>query len=331
MDFAHGVRPGQAQEVVVAPEVPRVVREPLAPEVLLREAVALEHRAHGAVQHEDALPEDRGEALEARLPAERRDGAAGAGHRGGNVPRGCPRRPGQPCVAPTTSCALAADLPHAAPGRRVQPGGRSTAATGHRHAARPLHASPSGCAIRRAFRHVRRVFDGERGTRSGLSGEMTGEGAPGTKGLKTGALGFVSNVVIGVASTAPAYSLAVSLGLVAAAVGLASPAIMWVAFIPMLCIAIAYYYMNRADPDCGTSFTWVTTRDGPAPRLDDRLGDHRRRHHRHRQPRRGRGAVHVQPVRRSTSIENPVIAGRDRRRRRSTSASSPSGSCSSPR
>jgi hypothetical protein len=36
--------------------------------------------------------------------------------------------------------------------------------------------------------------------------------APGEKGLKTGALGFVSNVVIGVASTAPGYSLAASLG-----------------------------------------------------------------------------------------------------------------------
>jgi amino acid transporter len=88
-------------------------------------------------------------------------------------------------------------------------------------------------------------------------------GAPGTKGLKGGALGFMSNIVIGVASTAPAYSLAVSLGLVAAVVGLQAPAIMWVAFIPMLCISLAYYYMNRADPDCGTSFTWVTRAMGP--------------------------------------------------------------------
>jgi amino acid transporter len=89
------------------------------------------------------------------------------------------------------------------------------------------------------------------------------QGAAGTKGLKTGALGFASNVVIGVASTAPAYSLAVSLGLVVAAVGLYSPSIMWVAFLPMLAIAFAYYYMNRADPDCGTSFTWVTKAMGP--------------------------------------------------------------------
>jgi len=97
----------------------------------------------------------------------------------------------------------------------------------------------------------------------GTIGNGPEAGAAGAKGLKTGALGFVSNVVIGVASTAPAYSLAVSLGLVAAAVGIASPAIMWLAFLPMLCIAIAYYYMNRADPDCGTSFTWVTRAMGP--------------------------------------------------------------------
>ena len=88
-------------------------------------------------------------------------------------------------------------------------------------------------------------------------------GAAGEKGLKGGALGFVSGIVIGVASTAPGYSLAASLGLVAAAVGLQAPAIMLVAFIPMLFIAAAYYYLNRADPDCGTTFSWVTRAMGP--------------------------------------------------------------------
>lgn len=89
--------------------------------------------------------------------------------------------------------------------------------------------------------------------------------AAGQKGLKAGAIGFVSNLVIGVASTAPGYSLAASLGFVigVAGVGLQSPAIMIVAFIPMLFIAAAYYYMNRADPDCGTTFTWATRAMGP--------------------------------------------------------------------
>ena len=71
-------------------------------------------------------------------------------------------------------------------------------------------------------------------------------------------------MVIGVASTAPGYSLAASLGfVVAAGVGLISPAVFWVAFLPMIGIAFAYYYMNRADPDCGTTFTWVTSAMGP--------------------------------------------------------------------
>ena len=96
-------------------------------------------------------------------------------------------------------------------------------------------------------------------------GHTPASASTGDKGLKTGAIGFASSVVIGVASTAPGYSLAASLGfVVAAGVGLQSPAIFWVAFIPMLCIAFAYYYMNRADPDCGTSFTWATKALGPS-------------------------------------------------------------------
>jgi amino acid transporter len=81
--------------------------------------------------------------------------------------------------------------------------------------------------------------------------------------LRRGAIGFVSSVVIGVASTAPGYSVAATLGLVVAAVGVQAPAVLWVAFVPMLCIASAYLYMNRADPDCGTTFAWVSKAMGP--------------------------------------------------------------------
>jgi amino acid transporter len=84
-----------------------------------------------------------------------------------------------------------------------------------------------------------------------------------SKGLKTGTLGLVSVIVIGVASTAPGYSLAASLGFVSDEVGLQAPAILWLAFVPMAFIAAAYYYLNRADPDCGTTFTWVTRAMGP--------------------------------------------------------------------
>jgi len=89
--------------------------------------------------------------------------------------------------------------------------------------------------------------------------------APGEKGLKANALGFVSSVVIGVASTAPAYSLAATLGFVTAIVGIGyqAPVVMVIAFIPMLLIALSFKYLNQADPDCGTTFSWCTRAFGP--------------------------------------------------------------------
>src|SRR5713226_645882 len=78
--------------------------------------------------------------------------------------------------------------------------------------------------------------------------------APG-KGLRAGALGMLSSVVIAVSSTAPAYALAATLGLVVGIVGVHSPGTLIVSFLPMLCIAYAFRELNRADPDCGTTFT----------------------------------------------------------------------------
>jgi len=85
------------------------------------------------------------------------------------------------------------------------------------------------------------------------------------KGLKKGAVSYVSNIVIGVASTAPAYSLAATLGFVVAVkgVGVHAPAVLLVAFVPMLLVASAYKYFNRADPDAGTTFAWTTRAAGP--------------------------------------------------------------------
>ena len=87
---------------------------------------------------------------------------------------------------------------------------------------------------------------------------------PGAKGLKGGALGLVSSVVVGVASTAPAYSLAATLGFVVIYInGLQAPIITILAFVPMLLISYGYKEMNYADPDCGTTFTWATRAFGP--------------------------------------------------------------------
>ncbi len=78
--------------------------------------------------------------------------------------------------------------------------------------------------------------------------------------LKRGAISFISNIVIGVASTAPGYSLAATIGFIAliAGMGTHTPAVILVSFVPMICIAWAYKYMNNADPDCGTTFSWMS-------------------------------------------------------------------------
>lgn len=99
--------------------------------------------------------------------------------------------------------------------------------------------------------------------------EQLGKPMTGDKGLKKNAVSYVASIVIGVASTAPGYSLAAVLGFVilagggaealtGEAVGFQAPAVLIISFVPMLFIASAYYYMNKADPDCGTTFSWVS-------------------------------------------------------------------------
>ena len=89
------------------------------------------------------------------------------------------------------------------------------------------------------------------------------EGVAVDKGLKSGALGLVSSIVLGVSSTAPAYALAATLGFVVIAVGVKAPAIMLLAFVPMWLIAVSYSELNKREPDCGTTFTWAARAFGP--------------------------------------------------------------------
>ncbi len=95
-------------------------------------------------------------------------------------------------------------------------------------------------------------------------------GAPATgqvedKGLKKNAIGYVSNIVISTASVAPAYSIAATLGFIIADPGVAqhAPGVLLAAFVPMLLISAAYRYLNKADPDAGTTFAWTTRAFGP--------------------------------------------------------------------
>ncbi|MEI2784227.1 MAG: APC family permease [Candidatus Nanopelagicales bacterium] len=83
------------------------------------------------------------------------------------------------------------------------------------------------------------------------------------KGLEADAVSLTSSVIIGLASTAPAFSLAATIGWLAIAVGNQSVAVLWVSFIPMAMVALAYRELNRVIPDCGTTFTWATKAFGP--------------------------------------------------------------------
>src|SRR6201986_3506927 len=87
---------------------------------------------------------------------------------------------------------------------------------------------------------------------------------PRDKGLRTGALGLVSSVVMGVPSVPPASSLAATLFFVVAAVGLKSPLVAVLAFVPMLLCSIGFSELNKADPDCGTTFIGGTRAFGPS-------------------------------------------------------------------
>ncbi|WP_328394752.1 APC family permease [Streptomyces sp. NBC_00390] len=81
--------------------------------------------------------------------------------------------------------------------------------------------------------------------------------------LKANAIGFLDALVIGLNATSPAYSLAAAIGPIVALVGIYAPGVMLASFVPMLLIASAFYYLNKVDQDCGTTFSWVTRAMGP--------------------------------------------------------------------
>ena len=92
---------------------------------------------------------------------------------------------------------------------------------------------------------------------------MTDEQAPPREELRADAIGFVDALVIGLNATSPAYSIAAVIGPLVVIAGVHAPGIMLASFVPMLLIASAFFYLNRVDKDCGTTFSWVTRAMGP--------------------------------------------------------------------
>ncbi|MEI5522099.1 APC family permease [Streptomyces brasiliscabiei] len=77
------------------------------------------------------------------------------------------------------------------------------------------------------------------------------------RGLQANVLGTFDTVVMAVAGSAPAYSIAATTAVLVGAVGLASPAALLYCAIPMLGIALAFSYLSRIDVNAGATYSWV--------------------------------------------------------------------------
>ncbi|MEV1084176.1 APC family permease [Streptomyces sp. NPDC050211] len=77
------------------------------------------------------------------------------------------------------------------------------------------------------------------------------------RGLQANALSTFDTVVMAVAGSAPAYSIAATTAVLVGSVGVASPAALLYCAIPMLGIALAFSYLSRIDVNAGASYSWV--------------------------------------------------------------------------
>jgi amino acid transporter len=75
--------------------------------------------------------------------------------------------------------------------------------------------------------------------------------------LQANVLGMLDAVVMAVAGSAPAYSIAASTAVIIGAVGLAAPASLLWCGIPMLGIAWAYSHLNRLEQNSGAAYAWT--------------------------------------------------------------------------
>ncbi|MGW4722906.1 APC family permease [Streptomyces sp. S1] len=80
---------------------------------------------------------------------------------------------------------------------------------------------------------------------------------PSSRGLQPNVLGTFDTVVMAVAGSAPAYSLAATTAVLFGAVGLGGPAALLYCAIPMLGIVLAYARLGRIDVNAGAAYSWV--------------------------------------------------------------------------
>ncbi|MEI9929068.1 MAG: APC family permease [Rhizomicrobium sp.] len=76
--------------------------------------------------------------------------------------------------------------------------------------------------------------------------------------LKAGSLSFVESMVMGVAGSAPGYTIAVTTAVLLATAGTLSPGALIIFAVPMLGIAVAYKALNARVVSAGAAYQWTT-------------------------------------------------------------------------
>lgn len=82
--------------------------------------------------------------------------------------------------------------------------------------------------------------------------------------LKSNEISAFDSVIMGIAGTAPAYTISASTGALIAAVGIMGPGSILYAAIVMFGIAFAFMYLNKWRSDAGASYAWVGRTIHPA-------------------------------------------------------------------
>jgi amino acid transporter len=84
--------------------------------------------------------------------------------------------------------------------------------------------------------------------------------------LRADELNLFDATAVAVSSVAPAYSLASTMSAVFVIVGIGAhaPSVIIYSFVPVLFIAISYFHLNRRNPNCGASYSWLSQVVHPA-------------------------------------------------------------------
>lgn len=83
-----------------------------------------------------------------------------------------------------------------------------------------------------------------------------------SSGLKADALSFFESLVMGVAGSAPGYTIAVTTAVLLATAGTLAPSALVIFAVPMLGIAIAYRALNRQRVSAGAAYQWTSSTFG---------------------------------------------------------------------